>query len=243
MIAVVAIVVALVILVFVGDRLPASVGCSCNCGRYTHLRRCWLHRSAYFGIQNNGVNLSSTCCCCSWRSSGWRWSTGPARTPSAGIADPVLRRLRDRRVAVPVRRHDRLHDRAPARVPGGHPRARAGDAGRSRRASPQLSYLACPYCDQEVEKDFLLCPNCQQPPARPVPELPAAARADLERLPLLRDAGRSSARRTASVAPAAARREARDWRRIAPAASDRAAAASPDRPAASHVSSADARPH
>ena len=25
----------------------------------------------------------------------------------------------------------------------------------------QLSYLACPYCHQEVEKDFLLCPSCQ----------------------------------------------------------------------------------
>jgi RNA polymerase subunit RPABC4/transcription elongation factor Spt4 len=24
----------------------------------------------------------------------------------------------------------------------------------------QLSYYACPYCHQEVEKDFLLCPSC-----------------------------------------------------------------------------------
>ena len=55
------------------------------------------------------------------------------------IADPMLVALRDRRVALPVRRDGRLHDRAPARVPRGRARARARDAG--RRGAPALAEL------------------------------------------------------------------------------------------------------
>ena len=54
------------------------------------------------------------------------------REPAAGRPDAG--RLRDRGVAVPLHRHDRLHDRAPARVPRGPPRARARDQGRREAA-------------------------------------------------------------------------------------------------------------
>jgi RNA polymerase subunit RPABC4/transcription elongation factor Spt4 len=33
----------------------------------------------------------------------------------------------------------------------------------------QLSYFACPYCHQEVDKDFVLCPNCQNRLREPCP--------------------------------------------------------------------------
>jgi RNA polymerase subunit RPABC4/transcription elongation factor Spt4 len=32
-----------------------------------------------------------------------------------------------------------------------------------------LSYLACPYCHQEVDKDFLLCPSCHSRLREPCP--------------------------------------------------------------------------
>jgi len=40
-------------------------------------------------------------------------------------------------------------------------------AAEARIAS--LSYHACPYCHEEVEKDFLLCPNCQSRLREPCP--------------------------------------------------------------------------
>ena len=33
----------------------------------------------------------------------------------------------------------------------------------------QLSYYACPYCHDEVERDFLLCPNCHSRLREPCP--------------------------------------------------------------------------
>ncbi|MGD0199047.1 MAG: zinc ribbon domain-containing protein [Solirubrobacteraceae bacterium] len=33
----------------------------------------------------------------------------------------------------------------------------------------QASVLACPYCHEEIEKDFLLCPNCQSRLRDPCP--------------------------------------------------------------------------
>ena len=75
------------------------------------------------------------------------------RRPDAG-------RLRDGGVAVPVRRHDRLHDPAPARVPRGRARARAGDAGR-RGAAARARLRACARtATTAIERDFLRCPSC-----------------------------------------------------------------------------------
>ena len=59
------------------------------------------------------------------------------RRPDAG------RHARRRGVPVPVRRDDRLHDRAPAGVPRGRARARAGDPGR-RGPAAQLDVHAVP---------------------------------------------------------------------------------------------------
>ena len=52
------------------------------------------------------------------------------RRRAAADRRPDARRLRHRRLAVPVHRHDRLPDRPAARVPGGRARARARDRGR-----------------------------------------------------------------------------------------------------------------
>ena len=77
-----------------------------------------------------------------------------ARRPDAG-------RLRDGRVAVPVHRHDRLHDRAAAGVPRGRARARARDQGRGGAAA-HAREPHCRNCGHEIEPSFLRCPHCMR---------------------------------------------------------------------------------
>ena len=76
------------------------------------------------------------------------------------IADPMLVGLRDGGVAVPVRRDDRLPDRAPARVPRGRARARARDRGRARRGSPTSSTSTASTAASRSRRTFLRCPSC-----------------------------------------------------------------------------------
>ena len=78
----------------------------------------------------------------------------PSRRPDAG-------RVRDRRVAVPVHRHDRLHDRASARVPGGrHERELEIKAAEKRLAL--LENRTCRNCGSEIDPSYLRCPNCMR---------------------------------------------------------------------------------
>ena len=74
---------------------------------------------ALFGIQNDGLNLAVNLLVfflfVIWLALVY-WTYADA---SRRIEDPMLIALRDRRVAVPVHRDDRLRDRAPARVPRG----------------------------------------------------------------------------------------------------------------------------
>jgi RNA polymerase subunit RPABC4/transcription elongation factor Spt4 len=39
----------------------------------------------------------------------------------------------------------------------------------ARARITELSVLSCPYCHEEIEKDFLLCPNCQSRLRDPCP--------------------------------------------------------------------------
>ena len=64
------------------------------------------------------------------------------RRRAAADRRPAADRLRDRRIAVPVRRHDRLHDRQAARVPRRRARARARDAG-GRGAARRARATTC----------------------------------------------------------------------------------------------------
>ena len=89
-------------------------------------------------------------------------------------------------VALPVRRDGRLHDRAPAGVPRGRPRARARDAGRRGAAAlaglPAVPALRPP----RSRRDFLRCPHCLRKLQRHLRELREAAGSRLEDLPVLR---------------------------------------------------------
>ena len=124
-----------------------------------------------------------------------------ARRRQAADRRPGAAAVRDRVLAVPVRRHDRLHDRAPARVPRGHPRARARDAGLGGAARAAL-LPRLPELRPRGREGLPDLPDLPQPPARAVRELPAAARDVLERVPVLRDAGRRQ------LAPPRRRRQA-----------------------------------
>ena len=75
------------------------------------------------------------------------------RRPGAGRAARPF-------VAVPLRRHDHLHDPAPARVPRGRARARARAARPPRRGCASSTAAQCPYCDYRIERDFVRCPSC-----------------------------------------------------------------------------------
>ena len=91
---------------------------------------------AIFGIHNDGlnlvVNLLILFLVVIWLALIY-WTYLDARRR---IADPMLVGLRDRRLALPVHRHGRLRDRAPAGVPRGRARARAGDRSRRGAAAP-----------------------------------------------------------------------------------------------------------
>ena len=92
---------------------------------------------ALFGIENDGLNLAVNLLVfflfVIWVALVY-WTYADA---SRRLEDPMLVGVRDRRRAVPVHRHDRLHDRASAGVPGGPPRAR--DRGEGGREAPRAA--------------------------------------------------------------------------------------------------------
>ena len=86
----------------------------------------------------------------------------------------------------------------------------------------ELGYHVCPYCDHEVEKDFLRCPNCMRKLKDPCTAA-AAARSDLEDLPVLRGRDRGAApqprrARRRREAPPSSRRRRRSRRAPQPGA-------------------------
>ena len=81
-----------------------------------------------------------------------RGRTAADRRPDAGG-------LRHRGVAVPVHRHDHLPDRPPAGVPGRRARRDLEIAAAQARLQ-NLEHPHCQYCGFEVEKSFLRCPSC-----------------------------------------------------------------------------------
>ena len=116
---------------------------------------------ALFGIENDGLNLAVNLLVfflvVIWLALVyWTYADAQpaARRPDAG-------RLRDGRVAVPVHRDDRLHDRAPAGVPRGrHERELEIKAAEKRLAL--LENRTCRNCGGEVEPSFLRCPSCMR---------------------------------------------------------------------------------
>ena len=155
---------------------------------------------AIFGIENDGVNLAINLLdpVPRGRLPGADrlhvpGREAPARGPGAG-------RLRDGRLTLPVRRHDRLLDPSPAGVPRGQARARARDprlgvAGApargklvpelraSRRAHATCAARTagraikdpCESCGKPMDPRWSLCPYCETPTRRAEPE-PAATR-------------------------------------------------------------------
>ena len=97
--------------------------------------------------------------------------------------------LRDGGVAVPVHRHDRLHDRAAARVPRGRPRARARDQGRRGAAARCSSNRTCRNCGSEIETSFLRCPSCMRKLKEPCRSCGKPLDPRWQRVPLLRGRG------------------------------------------------------
>ena len=116
----------------------------------------------------------------------------PDRGPGAG-------RLRDGRLAVPVRRHDRLLDPAPAGVPRRHARARARDprlgAARAPARGAVLPELRatrssapfcaartasarvkdpCESCGKPIDPRWSVCPYCETPQRGPPAGAPRA---------------------------------------------------------------------
>ena len=162
---------------------------------------------AVFGITNDGLNLAVNLLLLFlvvlWLRAGLLDLLGrppPDRRPDA-------RGLRHRGLAVPLRRHDRLPDRAPARVPRGRARARAGDRRRRGATGERRSTCSCPYCAHEIERIVPALPELPAPAQGAVQHLRQAARPALEDLPLLR--GRGGRPRAAAGAPAPATRRAR----------------------------------
>ena len=79
----------------------------------------------------------------------------PHRRPAAG-------RLRHARVAVPVRRDDRLPDRAAAGVPRRRAPARARDDRPPRRAWPTSTTSSARTATTRSRRDYLRCPSCMR---------------------------------------------------------------------------------
>ena len=118
---------------------------------------------------------------------------------------PLPGRLRDGRLLLPLHRHRRLRDRAPAGVPRGRPRARAGDqSGGAARAPAARAVL--PQLRVPGRENFLRCPNCQRAAQGPLPDLRQAGRPALGPLPLLRDGPRAAATQRRAARNATPRR-------------------------------------
>ena len=99
---------------------------------------------AIFGIESSGLNLAVDLLVLFvvvLYLSLIYWTYSDARRR---ILDPMLVGCATVGVAVPVRRHDRLRDPAPARISRGRARARTRDAGRRSAAASSSTQSAVP---------------------------------------------------------------------------------------------------
>ena len=145
---------------------------------------------ALFGIENDGVNLAVNLLVfflvVIWLALVyWTYSDASRR-----LDDPMLVGCATAGVAVPVHRHDRLHDRAPARVPRGRATSASSRSRRPRSGSRCSRTAPAATAAREVEPSYLRCPSCMRKLKEPCRELRQAARSALEGLPVLRDRGR-----------------------------------------------------
>ncbi len=123
---------------------------------------------AYFGIQNDGVNLAINLLILFlviiWLAMIY-WTRADAKRR---IADPVLVVCATAAALFPfigtivymiVRPPEYLDDI----------RERELEMAASEARIAQLSYFACQHCGQEVEKDFVICPSCHSRLRDPCP--------------------------------------------------------------------------
>jgi len=123
---------------------------------------------AYFGIQNDGVNLAINLLILFlviiWLAMIY-WTRADAKRR---IADPVLVLCATAAALFPfigtivymiVRPPEYLDDI----------RERELEMQASEARLVQLSYFACQHCGQEVEKDYVICPNCHSRLRDPCP--------------------------------------------------------------------------
>ena len=163
---------------------------------------------AYFGIESSGLNLVVDLLILFvvvLYLSLIYWTYADARRRIHGSD---ARRLRHGGVAVPVRGHDRLHDPAPAGVPGGRARARAGDAGR-RGAPARVRPLAVPALRLPRRARLRALSELPAQAQGALRQLLAPARPGVDDLPVLRDRGRAERAGTPHAPPAHAGRDRR----------------------------------
>jgi RNA polymerase subunit RPABC4/transcription elongation factor Spt4 len=123
---------------------------------------------AYFGIQNDGVNLAINLLILFlviiWLAMIY-WTRADAKRR---IADPVLVVCATAASLFPfIGTIVYLILRPPEYLDDVRERELELQASEARLA--QLSYFACQHCGQEVEKDFLICPNCHSRLRDPCP--------------------------------------------------------------------------
>jgi RNA polymerase subunit RPABC4/transcription elongation factor Spt4 len=114
---------------------------------------------AYFGIQNDGVNLAINLLILFlviiWLAMIY-WTRTDAKRR---LADPVLVVCATASALFPfIGTIVYMIVRPPEYIDDVRERELEMQASEARLA--QLSYYACQHCGQEVEKDFLICPNC-----------------------------------------------------------------------------------
>ena len=120
---------------------------------------------------------------------------------------PGAGRLRDRRLAVPVRRHDRLLDPAPAGVPRRQARARARDPRLGAARAPARGGVV-PELRAPGRAHLPALPELPRPDQGPVRVVRQADRPALVDLPVLRDARSAAPRRPSAAAIEAPRQGA-----------------------------------
>ncbi len=123
---------------------------------------------AYFGIQNDGVNLAINLLILFlviiWLAMIY-WTRADAKRR---VADPVLVVCATASALFPfIGTIVYLILRPPEYLDDVRERELEMQASEARLA--QLSYFACQHCGQEVEKDFVICPNCHSRLRDPCP--------------------------------------------------------------------------
>jgi len=123
---------------------------------------------AYFGIQNDGVNLAINLLilflAIIWLAMIY-WTRVDAKRR---IADPVLVFCATAASLFPfIGTIVYMIVRPPEYLDDVRERELELQAGEARLAA--LSYFACQHCGQEVEKDFLICPSCHSRLRDPCP--------------------------------------------------------------------------